>query len=597
MPSAPERGDLSASSLTSSPGGAAIGGQTPVADAMPWLDDASRIFRMAFDDAPVGMIIASPVGEPGNDAMFLHVNVAFARMLGGSPAELVGRSFADLVHPDDLTVDHAQVADLVTGVCARSPRREMRMRRVDGSWLWVRIATTVVEHDGPAAHVIAHVEDVTARRAAETELARRALYDPLTGLANRTLLLDHLEMAILELGRERAALAVFYLDLDRFKDVNDSLGHDAGDEVLRQVGARLIRAVRPPDTAARLAGDEFVVAARVRDDVQAARIAERLYGVISAPMSVRNRQLVVRPSIGVTTTSSMQALPEDLLREADLAMYQAKRRRCLPWAVYDEALHRLALERLAVEESLRAALSEDRLRLHYQPIIDLADGRIVSVEALLRLEDERRGLLCPDSFIGIAEDSDLIVPIGAWVLEEACRQLALWQRRWPDVQLAVNVSARQVSRLAVQAQVMAATFAAGIDPSCLLLEITERVFVDATSEVVEELRQVAAVGCALAIDDFGSGCSSLAYLKRFPIRSVKIDRSFVAGLCQPGEDAAIVEALSGLARALRLTVVGEGVESPEQLATLHRLGCHQAQGYHIARPVPAAVMGKLLAAQ
>jgi diguanylate cyclase (GGDEF)-like protein/PAS domain S-box-containing protein len=559
-----------------------------------WLDDAGRIFRMAFDEAPVGMLIAQFAAGRPDEICFLHVNAAFAQMLGMPAADLVGMSCTGFVHPDDLAVDHVQVAEMFHGTRTRY-LREKRVRRADGSWMWVRMAASVVECDGRPPHVIAHVEDITARRAAEAELARRALYDPLTGLANRALLLDHLEMSVLELGRERAALAVFYLDLDRFKDVNDTLGHDAGDEVLRQVGARLARAVRSPDTAARLAGDEFVVAARVRDDVQAIRIAERLHAGLAAPMPVRNRHLVVRPSIGVTTTTSVRAVPEDLLRESDLAMYQAKRHR-RRWALYDEALHRLALERLAVEESLRLALAQGRLRLHYQPIVDLADGRIVSVEALLRLDDDRRGLLHPDAFIDVAEDSDLIVPIGGWVLREACRQLARWHVIRPDFQVAVNVSARQVSSLALRRQVLDAAAGAGIDPSYLHLEITESLLVDAASDGVAELRRLADVGCRIVIDDFGTGYSSLAYLKRFPVGSVKIDRSFVAGLGRPGEDDAIVEAVTGLARTLHLTAIGEGVESRRQLDALRRLGCHCAQGFHVGRPVSAQDLTALLTA-
>lgn len=553
----------------------------------PWLDDANRVFRMAFDGAPVGMVIGSLA--PGQVGRYLKVNEAFAETLHVTVDELVGANWAALVHPEDAQIDSVQLAEMAAGTRTRH-QREKRMRRADGSWVWVRMAASVVERNGLPAYVIGHVEDVTARRAAEAELARRALYDPLTGLANRALLLDHLEMAVLELGRERAALAVFYLDLDRFKDVNDTLGHSAGDDVLRQVGMRLAGAVRPPDTAARLAGDEFVVAARVGDDVHAVRIAERLHAALSAPMAVRNRQIVVRPSIGVTTTTSLRAGPEDLLREADLAMYQAKRRRRRPWALYDEALHRLALERLAVEDSLRAALEHDRLRLHYQPIVDLSDGRVVSAEALLRMEDASRGILPPDLFIDVAEDSDLIVPIGAWVLQEACRQLARWQKFRPDLHLAVNVSARQVSRLVVREQTLAAASAAGVDPACLQLEITERVLVDAGADVIAELNQVTADGCGLAIDDFGTGYSSLSHLKQFPVRALKIDKSFVSGLGLRSEDSAIVEAVTGLAHTLDLTAVGEGVESDRQLAALRRLGCHRAQGFHLGRPVPAEEM-------
>ncbi|MDQ1287912.1 MAG: Diguanylate phosphodiesterase [Actinomycetota bacterium] len=557
----------------------------------PWADDAERVFRMAFHGAPTGMVIASLA--PGDEGRYLMVNDAFARMLGLPVEELVGLSCGDLIHPDDMLVDCEQFAQMTAGVRSRY-QREKRMRCADGSWLWVRMAASVVERDGEPAYVIVHAEDVTARRAVEAELARRALYDPLTGLANRALLLDHLEMAVLDLGRDRDALAVFYLDLDHFKDINDTLGHAAGDEVLRQMGARLSAEVRPPDTAARLAGDEFVVAARAADDVEAVRTAKRLHVALSAPVLVGNRELVVRSSVGVTTTTSLRARPEDLLREADAAMYQAKRQCRRPWALYDETLHGLALERLAIEDRLRDALESDRLVLHYQPIVDLSSGRMSSAEALLRLRDAQGTLVLPEDFIDVAEDSDLIVPIGDWVLREACRQLAVWQAYRPDVDVAVNVSARQVSQLVVREQALTAASAAGVDPSRLQLEITERVLVDAGADVVAELDQVTAAGCGLAIDDFGTGYSSLSHLGRFPVGSVKIDRSFVSGLGVRSGDSAIVAAVTSLGRALGLTVVGEGVESREQLLALRRIGCHRAQGFHLGRPLPGPELTEMI---
>jgi diguanylate cyclase (GGDEF)-like protein/PAS domain S-box-containing protein len=558
----------------------------------PWSKDSDRVFQMAFHGAPVGMLIGSLAA--GEEGRYLTVNDTFARMLGLPVEELVGLSCADLVHPEDLSVDCAQFEEMAAGTRTRY-QREKRMRHADGAWIWVRMAASAVASNGSPSFLIGHVEDVTARRAVEAELARRALYDPLTGLANRSLLLDHLDMAILDLDRARAALAVFYLDLDRFKDVNDTLGHAAGDEVLCQVGARLASVVHPPDTAARLSGDEFVVTAHVADDVHAVEIAERLYSALSTPMSVRERKFTVRPSIGVATTASLRARAEDLLKQADQAMYQAKRRRGRPWAIYDERLHGQAMARLAMEERLRAALDSGRLRLHYQPIVDLADGRLVSVEALLRVEEATGEIVSPQSFIDVAEDSDLIVPIGGWVLEEACRQLAGWQVYRPDLSMAVNVSSRQVGCLVLRQQVLAASAAAQVTPSSLQLEITERVLVDAGTDIASELAQVTADGCCLTIDDFGTGYSSLSHLKRFPVGSVKIDRSFVSGLGIRGEDSAIVEAVASLARTLDLIAIGEGVESWDQAIALRRLGCHRAQGFHLGRPVPGEELTELIA--
>ena len=446
------------------------------------------------------------------------------------------------------------------------------------------------------AELLSTWRDVTARRNAQDELARRALHDGLTGLANRHLLMDHLRLALRELDRSPGTVALLLLDLDKFKDVNDSLGHAAGDDVIREVGHRLDEAVRGPDTAARLAGDEFVVVARVRDDVDAARLAERLVAVVGRPMPVRGRRLEIRPSIGVTTTTDPLADADALLREADLAMYQSKRGR-RPWELYDDALHRRAMERLGVTEELRAALTDDRFRLLYQPVVDLRSGRVVGAEALLRLDHPDHGLLAPAAFIDVAEDSDLIVPIGGWVLDEACRQLARWHAEPATAHLhvAVNVSGRQTGHGVVREQVRRAAAGAGVEPRHVVLEITERVLVEAPG-VVDDLFSVTDLGCRIAIDDFGTGWSSLAYLKRFPVSTVKIDRSFVEGLGRHGDDTAIVEAVAGLARTLDLTCVAEGVETAGQVAELRRIGCQNAQGYHYGRPMPADELAALVAA-
>jgi diguanylate cyclase (GGDEF)-like protein len=439
--------------------------------------------------------------------------------------------------------------------------------------------------------------DVTAHHTAVQELARRALYDPLTGLANRALLTDHLAQGAKEAERDGTVLAVLYIDLDRFKDINDTLGHTAGDEVLRQVAARLVATVPGTDTAARLAGDEFVVATRVEHESDAARTAATIAAALSEPIGLAGRQLTVRPSIGITTTRSSAVAPEALLHQADLAMYHAKRGGPVPWALYDETLHRASLERLTVEEDLRTAIRDHHLRLVYQPIVDVTTGAITSVEALLRIEHPDGQVLAPAAFIDVAEASDLILPIGGWVLDEACRQLARWQAATPGLGVSVNVSARQVDHLVAFDQVLGATTAAGIDPHRVVLELTERVLLDADDAVVDQLERLHRYGCTLAIDDFGTGYSSLGYLKRFPVREVKIDRTFVDGLGRRAADTAIVGAIIGMARALDLTTVAEGVEDPDQLTHLRALGCDRAQGYLLGRPSPADAITRALELQ
>ncbi|EYR65149.1 hypothetical protein N866_13210 [Actinotalea ferrariae CF5-4] len=554
------------------------------------LDHSERRFRSAFDGAPVGMLILSL--EPEQEGRILEANQTLADLVGRAPEDLMGRPSAELHHPDDLAAAFEELARMAAG-SSSGYQQERRLRRGDGGWAWVRVTASVVHREGSPSYVIEHVEDVTARRAAEAELAHRALYDSLTGLGNRTLLMDHLRQAVGQLGTDRA-LAVLCCDLDRFRDVNDTLGHTAGDEVLREMAHRLSETVRPPDTVARLSGDEFVVAMRVRDETDGLRVARRLHERMSEPVDVRGFRLVVGPSIGVTTTTDPQADPEILLREADLAMHQAKRAGRDRWVLYDETLHTMAVERLATEEALRHALDHGGFRLLFQPIVDVADGRVVSAEALLRLEHPERGTLAPEAFIDVAEASDLIVPIGDWVLQEACRQLARWQARVPDMQVTVNVSTRQVSHLALADQLDRAARDSGADPGRVLLEITEHVLLDAGDAAAAELARVTDAGSRLAIDDFGTGYASLAYLKRFPVSVVKIDRTFVEGLDRPGEDTAIVEAVIGLARTLGLQVVAEGVETAGQLAALRRLGCTRVQGFHLGRPMTGEELADVL---
>uniref|UniRef100_UPI00356833F6 putative bifunctional diguanylate cyclase/phosphodiesterase n=1 Tax=Actinotalea sp. TaxID=1872145 RepID=UPI00356833F6 len=482
--------------------------------------EAAAHVRLAFDRAPIGMTVARL--DPGHEGELLLVNEAFARLLGTTPADLIGRRGPEFSLPEDRVVDLQVMADLAVRRHGTS-RREKRLRRVDGTIVWVRTTITPIVTAGQPELLLAHVEDISDRRGVEEELARRALYDGLTGLPNRALLVDVIELAEHQEDDGRGRFAVLYLDLDRFKDVNDTLGHAAGDEVLREVAGRL-GAVTAGDTdalAARLAGDEFVVVTRVADEPAARELAARLYDTVARPIVVAERALVVRPSIGIALADGRRTGAEGLLHRADAAMYHAKHRVRQPWAVYDEELDAITARRISVEEDLRAALAFERFRLLYQPVVDLADGRVVAAEALLRLEHPDRGLLSPAAFIDTAEDSDLILPIGAWVVDEATRQLVQWQRRRPDLQMAVNVSARQVRHLELMDLVMGSARRHGADPADLHLEITERVLLEANDDVLAQLRAVTDLGCELAIDDFGTGYSSLAYLTRFPVTALK----------------------------------------------------------------------------
>ena len=555
------------------------------------LRDSEEQFRTSFENSPVGILVTSV--DSGHHGRIVKANPAVCEMFGYSEPELCQMTPVELVHPDDRPASNALTAELLAGVRGVSEVAR-RCIRSDGETCWIRATSSVVTRMG-ARYIFAYLEDVTARRQAEAELAFRALHDPLTGLPNRHLFFDHLRLALDQLRRQPASLAVCYLDLDRFKEVNDGFGHDAGDQVLAEVGRRLARTIRTVDTVSRLAGDEFaIICPAIEHDHDAAGIADRILTALDEPITIGGARLHVGASIGITVTRSPTTGPDQLLRHADAALYQAKRRGRHRWELYNDAVQHSALRHLAVQQDLRTALDEHRFRLHYQPIIDLRANRIVAVEALLRLDHPHRGLLAPDEFIDVAEESDLILPIGDWVLREACRQAADWNGRFGPLDISVNVSGRQATHLTVTEQVIAATADSGLDPSRLCLEVTEHVLIGAGESIAADLNRLTDFGVRLALDDFGTGYSSLTYLSRFPVDTVKIDRSFVAGLGESARDTAIVQAITALARSLDLGLVAEGVETPTQRDLLWTLGCRRAQGFHFARPQPAEDITRLL---
>lgn len=436
------------------------------------------------------------------------------------------------------------------------------------------------------------------RKAFEDRLAHQAHHDALTGLPNRRLFVEFLEHSLARRHRRRSTVAVLFLDLDRFKVVNDSLGHETGDELLVELARRLQGTVRPADTLARLGGDEFTVLCedlgpdQARD--QAVDVAERLLQVVEEPFDLRGHEARLSSSIGIALAAGDDD-PETLLRDADAAMYRAKEAGKGRWVLFDEEMRSSARQRLDTENALHHALEREELRLHFQPIVDVRTCGWVAAEALLRWQHPERGLLTPDSFVDIAEETGLIVPIGSWVLDETCR----WIARWRDAGLvsdgftvSVNLSARQVARADLVARLAGALRRSGVPPGMLCLEITERILMsETTNESVESLKRL---GVRISIDDFGTGYASLGYLKRFPVDVVKIDRSFVGGLGSDPDDAVIVAAVVGLGHALGLTVVAEGVETGEQLRELAVLGCDQAQGFWFAPARPPEAFTRLL---
>jgi diguanylate cyclase (GGDEF)-like protein len=424
--------------------------------------------------------------------------------------------------------------------------------------------------------------------AAFAELERRALYDALTGLPNRALLDDRLAQALASLRRSPGWLALLFVDIDGLKAVNDGRGHDAGDELLREVARRLAGAMRETDTVARIGGDEFlVVATALRDMAELDAVAARLVAVLAEPLVDDTTGLRLSASIGVAATSEATTPAHELVRHADVAMYRSKARGGGCWVRFDEQMAAEVTARLQVEGELRLAVTRDELRLHYQPLVRLEDGVIVGCEALVRWQHPVRGLLSPAEFVGLAEDNGLIVPIGAWVLDEACRQAAAWRRDGIDLTVSVNVSARQLNRPEFAHEVHETLLRRGLHAPSLCLEITETAVIGRVERLAPALQRLKRLGVRIAMDDFGSGFSSLSHISDLPIDVIKIDGSFVGAVARPGPDRAIVAAILSLGQELGLTVIAEQIELPEQLSTLQRLGCPLGQGFHFAAPRPA----------
>jgi diguanylate cyclase (GGDEF)-like protein len=435
------------------------------------------------------------------------------------------------------------------------------------------------------------------RRIEESDARRRAMHDALTGLPNRALFLDRLQQALAETERSGQLVAVLFMDLDHFKVINDSLGHQAGDALLREVAPRLRHSIRPGDTVARFGGDEFGILLRgLEDERDATRVAERVASELLTPFAVAGREHFVSVSIGIALGSGGQR-PDDLIRDADTAMYSAKDRGRGRYEIFDQVMRARLRERMTVENELRTAIDSEDFGVVYQPVVSLTDGRITGAEALVRWRHPERGVLRPDQFISVAEETGLIRPLGQWVLETACREAATWQDEDPDarpIEISVNISARQLSPEFIEV-VQRALSVSGIQPPCLALELTEDAVVEDDATVREALSNLQEVGVHLTLDDFGAGYSSLAYLRHLPFQTIKLDRSFVRHLRPEGVDQDIVGAVLSLGKALNLQVVAEGIETEEQLQVVRRLGCELGQGFYFSHPLSAEKFATFLA--
>ena len=535
----------------------------------------------------------------GVDGTVLYESPSIERMLGYGSEDLVGKNALDFIHPDDRPRILRAFARLSEEGKA-NPYVEYRFRHEDGSWRHMESSGANLLDEPSVGGIVVNSRDVTERKLLEERLVHQALHDPLTALPNRALLLDRLGHALERADRDEACVAVLFLDLDDFKVVNDSLGHEAGDKLLVEAAERLAGCLRPGNTLARLGGDEFVVLLEdVRGRGEAAGTATRIAEALREPFSLgAHEEVFVSTSIGVAVGTTDEGLPDDLLRRADMAMYEAKRKGKAHHEVFEPRMDDLALGRLRLGTDLRRAIEREEFRVFYQPEVELSTGQIVGFEALVRWEHPEHGLVSPARFIPVAEETGMIVPIGRWVLEEACRQAKKWREQRPNgppLAMSVNLSARQFCHPDLARDVARALRETGAEPASLILEITESAVMEDARSTIDTLRELEALGVGLAIDDFGTGYSSLSYLRRFPVDYLKIDRSFVDGLEKDSGDTVLVSGIVDLAHALGLKVVGEGVETAEQLGLLRKMGCDLAQGYHFARPLPDEEAGSLLA--
>jgi diguanylate cyclase (GGDEF)-like protein/PAS domain S-box-containing protein len=531
------------------------------------------------------------------DGIVLEVNAAFCRLLGYEPEACVGRTILDFCAPET-------VAAIRSGEFSPESAAPMEVvaRHHDGTTFPVEVSWRLIPYpDGEPANVVS-IRDLRERQRLEAELSRSALYDRMTGLPNRALLLDRAGHSLSWTRQgEDDPVALILLDLDRFKLINESLGHATGDRVLEAVARRLEGCLRPGDTVARFGGDEFAVlldGVRAPDEGRA--IAERIDGALREPFDLDGREAFVTASMGIAFGVVGQTEPGDLLRDADVALYRAKADAASRQAVFEPGMSSATAERLDLENDLRRAVERDELRLDYQPLVDLATDGIVGIEALVRWQHPVRGLVPPMSFIPLAEETGLILPVGRWVLETACRQARTWQDQFPaagPVVMSVNLSARQFAQPGLGDEVAAILAGTGLDPASLELEITESVLMDESEAGTRSLRELRELGVKLALDDFGTGYSSLSYLKHLPLDALKIDRTFIAELTGADDTTLpIVEAVIALAHGLGIEVVAEGIETAEQLSWLRRLSCDLGQGYYLARPLPADELAALLAA-
>jgi diguanylate cyclase (GGDEF)-like protein/PAS domain S-box-containing protein len=555
------------------------------------LRESEERFRSAFDHA-AGMALVAP------DGRWIQVNRSLCEILGYSEAELLAGDIQSISHPDDLNSMLEQIKKLREGTISNL-QMEQRYVHKNRQFRWVLLSvTTVSDSQHRSANLVFQMQDITDRKRAEEKLVHDAFHDALTGLPNRVLFMDHLKQAVQRAKRKNHfPFAVLFLDFDRFKLINDSLGHMVGDQLLIAIAKSLKSNVRPGDTVARLGGDEFTILLEdLNNSDEATLIAKRLLHSLSKPFNLSDHEVFITASIGIALSAAGYEYPEDILRDADTAMYRAKSLGKARYEVFDKTMHANALNLLQIETDLWRAVERKELTLDYQPIVSLETGMIAGFEALLRWQHPSRGIVSPLEFISVAEETGLIVPIGQWVLDQGCRQIRDWQKLYPHPRLyvSVNLSAKQFMQPDLIDQVSLALDRAGLNPASLKVEITESMVMQNVESAQRMLGQLQALGVDISIDDFGTGYSSLSYLHRFPISTLKVDRSFVSSMTDNHENLEIVRTIVGLARNLRMDVVAEGVETLDQVAELRTMGCQYGQGYYFSKALNAENAVRLL---
>ena len=554
------------------------------------LRQSEQRFRGAFENAPIGILLVD------RESRIFQANNFASEMLGYEDLPLDGMHLSRLIRAEDRGQFKETLQRLMSG-SDETLRLERRLLRNDSLEIWTNLHMVVQrDTEGAPQYLIVQIADVSEMKLSQRRMERMAFYDTLTDLANRRLFYDRLGQVLEHTQRGNHLAALLYLDLDQFKRVNDTLGHEVGDILLQEVASRLCRCVRKEDTVGRPGGDEFtVLLSEIRTPSDASLVAEKILKALSQPLNISGHQLVITPSIGIAIIPDDGRDANTLMKNSDLAMYRAKEHGRNNFQFYSEEMNTNAVKRLRTEYELRRALDRQEFELYYQPKVRLSDQRIVGMECLIRWHHPERGLLSPVEFIDIAEETGAIVDIGSWVIGEACRAgKSLCDQLGSELEIAINISPRQFKDPNLVSTIRRALRETGLNPSSLEIEITETMLMSEVEAANQTVRKLHQLGLKLAIDDFGTGYSSLNYLKKFPIDTVKVDRSFIMDIPQSADDMAITSAVIAMAHRLNMSVVAEGVETPEQLEFLQNNGCEFAQGYLFSKPLPIASIRPML---